>query len=129
MWFFLHKLRFVFKLLNRSWAEAALQKSSYERCSENMQQNYRRTPVLKYDFNKVEMQLFEITFWHGCFPINLRHISRTLFHKISFGRLLVAGFELKYWRTIIWSLGEVLPYVVLLPGKRQISSHLKNGQC
>ena len=89
-------MRFVFKLLNRSWAEAALQKSSYERCSESMQQNYRRTPVPKSDFNKVEKQLFEITLWHGCSPINLRHISRTPFHKISFGRLLVAGFELKY---------------------------------
>ena len=53
---FLHKLRFVAS--NRSWAEAALQKSSYGRCSENMQLNYRRTPVPKCDFNKVKKQLY-----------------------------------------------------------------------
>ena len=29
-----------------------------KRCSENMQQIYRRTPMLKYDFNKVALQLY-----------------------------------------------------------------------
>ena len=32
-----------------------------KRCSENMQQIYRRTPMPKCDFNKVEIGL-----WHGC---------------------------------------------------------------
>ena len=29
-----------------------------KRCSENMQQIYRRTPTLKCDFNKVALQLY-----------------------------------------------------------------------
>ena len=29
-----------------------------KRCSENMQQIYRRTPMPKYDFNKVALQLY-----------------------------------------------------------------------
>ena len=29
-----------------------------KRCSENMLQIYRRTPMLKYDFNKVAKQLY-----------------------------------------------------------------------
>ena len=29
-----------------------------KRCSENMQQIYRRTPIPKYDFNKVAKQLY-----------------------------------------------------------------------
>ena len=29
-----------------------------KRCSENMQELYRRTPMAKYDFNKVAKQLY-----------------------------------------------------------------------
>ena len=29
-----------------------------KRCSKNMQQSYRRTPILNYDFNKVAMKLY-----------------------------------------------------------------------
>ena len=32
--------------------------ASRKRCSENMQQKYRRTPMPKYDFNKVDEQLY-----------------------------------------------------------------------
>ena len=39
-----------------------------KRCSENMQQIYRRTPNLKHDFNKVALQ---ISLLHGCSPVNL----------------------------------------------------------
>ena len=34
-----------------------LTKAAIQRCSENMQQIYRRTPMQKYDFNKVAKQL------------------------------------------------------------------------
>ena len=36
-----------------------------KRCSEIMQQIYRRAPMLKFDFNKVTK---EITLGHGCSP-------------------------------------------------------------
>ena len=39
-----------------------------KRCSENMQQIYRRTPMPKCDFNKVALQFIEIALWHGCSP-------------------------------------------------------------
>ena len=39
-----------------------------KRCSENMLQIYKRTPMPKCDFNKVAI---EITFRHGCSPVNL----------------------------------------------------------
>ena len=50
-----------------------------KRCSENMQQIYRRTPAPKCGFNKVA----------GCYPVNLMHISRTPFLKNTLGRLLL----------------------------------------
>ena len=54
-----------------------------KRFSKNMQQIYKRTPMLKCDFNKVALlcNLIEITFWHGCSSVNLLHIFRTLFPK------------------------------------------------
>ena len=56
-----------------------------KRCFENMQQVYRRTPMLKCDFNKV----IEITFRHGCSPVNLLHIFRTPFSRITSWWLLL----------------------------------------
>ena len=44
-----------------------------KRCSEDMQQIYRRTPVPKCNFNKVAKQ--------GCSPVNLLHIFRTPFPR------------------------------------------------
>ena len=62
-----------------------------QRCSENMQQIYRRTPKPKCDFNKVAKQnkFIEITLWHGCSLINLLHIFRTPFTKNTSGWLLL----------------------------------------
>ena len=57
-----------------------------KRCSENMQQNYRRTPKPKCDFNKVPI---EITFRIGCSPINLLNIFRIPFPKNTSGWLLL----------------------------------------
>ena len=58
--------------------EAALQLGVLrKRCAENMQQIYRRTPMPKCDFYKVA----EITLRHGCSPVNLLHIFRTLFPR------------------------------------------------
>ena len=54
-----------------------------KRCSENMQQIYRRTPMPKCDFNK------EVTLRHGCSPANLLHIFRTLFPRNTSGWLLL----------------------------------------
>ena len=61
------------------------------RCSENKQQIYRRTPMPKCDFNKVAEQssFIEIALRHGCSPVNLMHIFRTLFSKNPTGGLLL----------------------------------------
>ena len=46
-----------------------------KRYSENMQQIYWRTPMLKCDFNKIVRQLH----WYECSPENLLPIFRTFF--------------------------------------------------
>ena len=61
-----------------------------KRCSENMQQIYRRTPMPECDFNKNAFCSFiETTLRHGCSPVNLLHIFRTLFLKNTSGWLLL----------------------------------------
>ena len=49
-----------------------------KRCSENMQQIYRRTPMLNCD---------------GCSPVNLLHIFRTAFPRSTAGWLLLTIFD------------------------------------
>ena len=51
-----------------------------KRCSENMQQMYRRTPMRKCDFNKVAT-LLKSHFGMGVLLPNLQHIFRTPFLK------------------------------------------------
>ena len=48
-----------------------------KRCSENMQQIFRRTPMPKCVFDKLLCNFIEITLRHGCSPVNLLHIFRT----------------------------------------------------
>ena len=84
-----------------------------KRCSENMQQIYRRPPVPKCDFNKrcvksvqitsffwsvfwslftqwkLQSNFIEITLGHGCPPVNLPHFFRTPFLIITSGWLLL----------------------------------------
>ena len=57
-----------------------------KRCSKNMQQIYKRTPMPKCDFNKVAKQ---ITLRYECSPVNLLHIFRTAFTKNTSGWLLM----------------------------------------
>ena len=60
-----------------------------KRCSENLQQIYRRTPMPKCDFNKVAKQsnFIEITLRHGSSPVILLQITRTAFLKNTFACL------------------------------------------
>ena len=53
-----------------------------------MQQIYRRTPMLKCDFNKVAKQLYWNTLWHRCSSVNLLDIFKTLFPKNTSGGLI-----------------------------------------
>ena len=57
-----------------------------KRCSENMQQIYRRTPTPKCDFN---CNFIQITLRYGFSPANLLHIFRTPFPRNTFGWLLL----------------------------------------
>ena len=62
-----------------------------KRCSENMQQIYRRTPKPKCDFNKVALlcNFIEITRRLGCSHVNLLHIFRTPFPQSTSEWLLL----------------------------------------
>ena len=60
-----------------------------KRCSENMQQIYRRTPMPKCDSIKLQSNFIEITLRLGCSPVNVLHIFRTPFPRYTSGwRLL-----------------------------------------
>ena len=56
-----------------------------KRCSENMQQIYRRTLMPKCYFSN----FFDIALRHGCSPVNLLHVFRTIFPRNTSGWLLV----------------------------------------
>ena len=60
-----------------------------KRCSENMLQVYKRTPMPKCDFNNVASNFIGITLRHGCSPANLLHIFRTPLLKNTSGWLLL----------------------------------------
>ena len=61
-----------------------------KRWSEDMQQIYRRTPMRKCDINEAVSNFIEIALRHGCSPVNLLHIFRTLFPRNTSGRLLLS---------------------------------------
>ena len=56
-----------------------------KRCSENMQQIYRRTPMPKCDSIKLQSNFIEITLRLGCSPVNVLHIFRHLFQGTRLG--------------------------------------------
>ena len=97
-----------------------------KRCSENMQQIYRRTPMPKCDFNK------EIALRHGCSPVNLLHTFRTPFLKDIPGRLLPNKRNDKRFNYCSYSLfyfmGIVLKHLWLIPNifRLESSVSLKN---
>ena len=62
-----------------------------KKCSENMQQIYKRKPMPKCDFYKVALQR------HGFSSVNLLHIFRTPFHKSTSGQLLLKSEMLKIY--------------------------------
>ena len=76
----LMQLQIIFKkTLIKQSIEAAIQ-----RCSENMQQIYRRTPMPKCDRNFIEILLR-----HRCSPVNFLHIFRASFQQNTSGQLLL----------------------------------------
>ena len=67
-----------------------------KRCSEDIQQIYKRTPMPKCDFNKVAKDFIEIALRHGCSPVNLLHIVKTPFLNNNYECLLLKQLILKY---------------------------------
>ena len=58
------------------------------RCSENIQQIYRRTRM-----SKLRSKFIEITLRRGCSPVTLLHIFRTVFPKNTSGWVLLVYFK------------------------------------
>ena len=78
--FIINKLKILCQTFDRSRSNCQKQPSKgvlMKGCSNNMQQIYRRTPMPKCDFNKVENNFIEIALGHGCSFVNLLHIFRT----------------------------------------------------
>ena len=66
-----------------------------KRCSESIQQIYRRAPMLKCNFNKVASNVIEILLRYGCSFVNLLNIFRTPFRKNTSGGLLLKNYKSK----------------------------------
>ena len=66
-----------------------------KRCSESIQQIYRRAPMLKCNFNKVARNVIEILLRYGCSFVNLLIIFRTPFPKNTSGGLLLKIYKSK----------------------------------
>ena len=82
----------IFKNLLAKSRSSYLEVFLEKRVSVNIQQIYRRTPMLKRDFNKAALQLYwnHTSAWVLSYNlINLLHIFRTPFTKNSSGRLLL----------------------------------------
>ena len=77
------ELQFCLELTQHT--EAAAQRCSKERCSKNLQQIYRRTPMPKCNFNKIAL-LCKLNFGMA---VNLLHIFGTPFPKNTSERLLL----------------------------------------
>ena len=77
-------LGLVFSLLISHYQKQPPRGVPRQNCSENMQQNYRRTPMPKCLSNFIK-----ITLRHRCSPVNLQHIFRTPFLKNSSKWLLL----------------------------------------
>ena len=60
-----------------------------KKCSENIQEINRRSPMPKCDFNKVVNNFIKITLRHGCSPVSLVYILRTPFPKNISGELFL----------------------------------------
>ena len=95
---------FIFEIIFEPVQKQAHRGVPRKRCSENMQQIYRRTPMPKCDSTKVAI---EIRLRHGCSPVNLLHIFGIPFLKNTSGRLrrlilVMLGKFPKYGNTI-WS--------------------------
>ena len=74
------KLRLIFPSISNQYQMHSSKGVLRKRCSENMQQTYRRTPMLKCDFNKVVRQLYCNHALAGVLtPVNLLHNFRTPF--------------------------------------------------
>ena len=54
-----------------------------KRCSENMQQIYRRAPMPKCYLMKAASNFIKIAIRHGCSPVNLLHIFITPFCRTN----------------------------------------------
>ena len=59
------------------------------RCSENIQQIYRRTPNRSVISIKLRSNVIEITLRHGRSPVNLLHIFRMALSKNTYGGLFL----------------------------------------
>ena len=80
--------------------EAGSRGALRQRCSENILKIYRRTPMSKCDFNKLQSNFIEITFRHRCSPVNLLHIFRITFSKNTSGWLFLL-FASGTWKMLI----------------------------
>ena len=84
-------------------SEAALHRCSYKKCSENMQQLYRRKPMPKLISIKLQSNFTEIKLWHACFPVYLLHMFRTRFSQNTSRRFLL---QICFCQQLYWDIRQ-----------------------
>ena len=101
-----------------------------KRCSENMQQVYRRTSMPKCDFSKAALHFIEITLRYRFSPVNLLYFFRTPFYQNTYGGLLLrwakyTGMRLGLCQTTITEMfGKMFnKWVLLTMEKSSINSN------
>ena len=92
-------------VLDCHYRRANVSKAAFQRCSYDMFWEYliyRRTPMLKCDFNKVALKLYWSRTLAWCSSVDFLHIFRTRFYKnTSVGLLLnVCSWILSSWPII-----------------------------
>ena len=94
-----------------------------------MQQIYRRTSMLKCDFNKVAK--------HGCSPVNLLYIFRTSLLKntsewplLNTGQLIISHLNVKSLRNKFEMLQEIIKYKleIFLISQAKLDRSFQAGQ-
>ena len=126
--YFVCILEILFELIKSQfriiWGQTTFQKHPsrcvpIRRCSEDMQQIYRRTTYRSVILIKMICNFIEITLRHGCSPLNLLHIFRTPFYKNIYRGLLL---NLCCYEE--WSANETMWWMI--KAKYNIQSHKEN---
>ena len=102
-----------------------------KRCSENMQQIYRRIPMPKVDSIKLLCNFIDTKLGHGCSPVNLLLIFRAPFPESTSEGLLLFFVWLKIQHLLLSNVKKLVyvkSFKILLGGNRLLVENIRKFQ-